>query len=142
MSPEVEAFLSVMAMAEACGTDCSSGGVYVHDQLFKASTLLGNEVPMTPATRDAIAGEFPGASMVTADEADALFDENGFITEGVLISIAPLEELGDGVVAIDVGTVTARDGGHGSTVLFQWSGGTWVVVDGVDVGITTTSWVS
>lgn len=131
-----------MAMAEACGANCSSGGVYVHDQLFKASTLLGDEVPMAPATRDAIVGDFPGASIVTADEADALFDENGLIAEGVLIAISLPEELDDGIVAIDVGTVTARDGGRGSTVLFKWSDGTWVVVDGVDVGITTTSWVS
>jgi hypothetical protein len=59
-----------------------------------------------------------------------------------LISVGPVEKLAKGVVGIDIGLATARDGYFGETYIFQWDGSNWIPATPEDTGVTVTSSVS
>ncbi len=139
-----KAELSTLALTRLCGQLCNTYDVYVHDSIFTATTLAGNEKPMPPETKDAIQGAFPDATFVTNEGANALFSADALVEggNGVLLSIGPVRFLRDDVIGIEVGMVTARDGGHGQVEQFRWTGEAWEPADSTVTGVTTTSWVS
>ncbi|MCL1598727.1 MAG: hypothetical protein M3094_06055, partial [Actinomycetia bacterium] len=53
LTEQVEARLSAEALAGSCSQQCTSSNMYVHDSIFTATTLAGNEKPMPTATRGA-----------------------------------------------------------------------------------------
>lgn len=140
----IVAELSARAVTQACGMNCDLLTVYVRDQLLFADTLVGEEEPMPPATREAITGMFDQVRFVDMGEADLLVGDDLRVDggSGVLISVSPLVELGDQVVGIDVGLMTSGDGFHGQTIQFMWDGETWMVATSEDTGVTVTSAVS
>ena len=144
LTAQVEAQLSTDALTRFCTQQCTSSNMYVHDSIFTAATLAGNEKPMPDETRAAIAEAFPEAVFVTMDEADALFGDDALVDGGggMLLSVGPVRFLRDDVIGIDIGRVTARDGGLGATVQFRWKGELWEPTDSTTTGVTTTSWVS
>jgi hypothetical protein len=144
LTAQDEAKLSAEALTSFCSQKCTGSDMYVHDSIFTATTLAGNEKPMPEATREAIAAAFPDAVFVTMEEADALFGDDALVDggKGMLISIGPIRFLRDDVIGIDIGEVTARDGGFGRTEQFLWTGETWEPTDSSVTGVTTTSWVS
>lgn len=77
-------------------------------------------------------------------EADRLLDEDSLVDrgDGLLISVAPAEELAAGVIGIDVGVTRSGEGLHGPTIQFMWDGETWVDATSDDTGVTVTSTVS
>ena len=134
--------LSVDAIQLACA-GCSSGTLYVRNQLLTSSTLLGDEQPMPQQVRDAIAGEFDNVIFVTReDELDA-FGDDGVVDGGsIILYIGPVTDLAPGVAGVSIGTLTARDGGRFEIVQFQWDGARWEHATGEDTGVTVTSAVS
>ena len=144
ITPDMQAELTVEALATACDSHCDREGVFIYDMLFKAATVSGNEARMPTAVRTAIADNYPNATFVEVDAADTLFGDDGLVAagQGVLISIGPADELKDNVVGIDVGIVTARDGGYWQTIQFLWNGTRWEQADGDETGVTVTSSVS
>lgn len=139
-----EAELSAQALANVCEQRCGTRTVYIHSSLFTASTRAGNETPMPRETAVAIRDRFPDAVFVTMDEANALFGDDALVDGGlgVLLSVGPVRFLREDVVGTEVGSVTARDGGHGRIEQFLWNGSVWGLTDSSVTGVTTTSWVS
>lgn len=144
VSAEAESELAADALARACDEDCDQLTIYVYDELFTHDTLLGEEDPMPQSTIEAITERLGDVRFVGQEEADALFGDDALVDNGsgVLVSIGPVEVLAEGIVGIEVGLVTARDGGRGHVVQFQWNGEDWIPATSEDTGVTVTSWVS
>jgi len=146
LTPETAAELTAIAIARACGNDCTSLSVYVYDKLRTANTTLGAEQPMPESTRLAIADQFDGVQFVDRAQQDTLIDQHSLGPvdggNGVLISVGPVEDLAPGVVGIEVAVVRGRLDAVGQTVQFQWTNDGWVPATSDDTGVTTTSWVS
>lgn len=144
VSQEAESELAAEAVVRACSEECDQFTVYVYDELFTHDTLLGEEDPMPQSTIEQITERLGDVTFVGQEETDALFGEDALVDSGrgVLLSIGPIERLAQGVVGIEVGLVTARDGGRGQVVQFQWSGEEWLPATSEDTGVTVTSWVS
>lgn len=139
-----EAELSARALARFCVQPCDTKTVYIYDTMFTSNTRAGNETPMPPETIAAIQAAFPDAVLVTMDGANALLGDDALVDggSGILLSVGPVRYLRDDVIGIEVGRVTARDGGYGQIEQFLWSGEEWRQSDSSTTGITTTSWVS
>lgn len=144
ITPETEAALSAEAMVEACGTECDQYTIYVKDELHDHQTEVGQTEPMPGSMQDAIGEQLGEVTFVDQRGADALFGEDALVAggDGILLSVGPVFELADGVVGIEVGVVTARDGGRGQVHQFQWDGESWEPASSEDTGVTVTSWVS
>lgn len=144
LTAETESDLAVDALVRACDGECAGFTIYVHDELFTADTPLGQAEPMPQSTIEAIRERLGDVTFVNQNEADTLFGDDALVDSGngVLISIGPVEELAEGVVGVEVGLVTARDGGHGQVLQFQWSGEGWTPATSDENGVTVTSWVS
>lgn len=145
LTPDVEAELIAEAMDRACYGVCSVLTPYVRDSLFKSNTTVGNELPMTLETTTAIEEVLDEpVTFVSYMEAKALFDDGGLVQSGsgVLLSAGPVEELADGVVGIEIGVITALDGGRGEVYQFAWDGDIWVPATSDETGVVTTEWVS
>lgn len=144
LTAETESNLAADALVRACERECDGFRIYVHDELFTAVTLLGHAEPMPQSTVEAIRERLGDVTFVNETEADALFGDDARVDggHGVLISIGPVEELAEGVVGVEVGLVTGREGGHGQVLQFQWSGDGWTPATSDDTGVTVTSWVS
>ncbi|HWL50650.1 MAG TPA: hypothetical protein VNT92_12290 [Acidimicrobiia bacterium] len=131
---DTTAELSARAVAQACGSACINGTVYVLDGLLYADTLEGEEEPMPDETRTALADVF--------DEVEFVADTSGLVDGGVLVGVSPVDELAEGVVGVDVGVMRSEFDFRGETILFQWDGETWVLATSEDTGVTVTSAVS
>ncbi len=144
LTAQDEARLTSEALTRFCSQQCTSSSMYVHDSMFTATTIAGREKPMPDETREAVAQAFPEAVFVTMDEANALFGDDALVDSGrgMLLSVGPVRFLRDDVVGIEVGVVTARDGGFGQIEQFRWNGEAWEPTDSTVTGVTTTSWVS
>jgi len=139
-----EAGLAAEALARFCVQPCDTKTVYIQDTVFTSNTLAGNEKPMPPETIAAIQAAFPDAAFVTMEEANALFGDDALVDggNGILLSVGPVRYLRDDVIGIEVGRVTARDGGYGQIEQFGWNGEDWEPTDSSTTGITTTSWIA
>lgn len=144
LTAETESNLAADALVRACERECYGFTIYVHDELFTAVTPLGQAEPMPQSTVEAIRERLGDVTFVNQTEADVLFGDDALVDggNGVLISIGPVEELTEGVVGVEVGVVTGREGGHGQVLQFQWSGDGWIPATSDDTGVTVTSWVS
>lgn len=144
LTAETESDLAADAVVRACERQCDGFSIYVHDELFTSVTPLGQVEPMPQSTIEAIRERLGDVTFVNQTEADALFGDDALVDggNGVLISIGPVEDLAEGVVGVEIGLVTAREGGHGQVLQFQWSGGGWTPATSEDTGVTVTSWVS
>ncbi len=134
--------LSAQAVERACASACDAYElIYVQDELVKLGGLA-REMP--EETQSAVAGLFDRTQFVRGQVLDDLFGENFLFAggEGILIRVGPVEKLAEGVVGIDVGLTSARDGYHGETHLFQWDGANWIPATPEDTGVTVTSSVS
>jgi hypothetical protein len=145
ISADVEGGLAANAVARACESySCDAETIYVHSRLFSMETEPSEEVEMPEQTRMAIEEQLGDVEFVDQREADALFGED-FLVEGgkgVLISVGPVEDLASDVVGIEIGVVTARDGGHGELFQFQWTGDEWNPATSDDTGIPSRFWIS
>jgi hypothetical protein len=141
MTVSTQADLSVQAIRIGC-TPCAYAAMYVRDQLLTADTLLGDELPMPPVVRNAIADAFPDAVFVSHEEASSLFGGDGVIEGGVLVDVGPVDQLAAAVVGVSIGALAARDGGRFVIVQFMWDGESWEPATSEETGITVTSAVS
>lgn len=139
VSPEVQAELTVTAIAAACGDLCVGQPLYVRDQLLDTDTLIGDEEPMPQAIKDAISDSYPDVTWVDLAGTDAILKEVDD-AQAVLLAISPLTELAPGVQGIGVGVTHGAF--HGQIIQFQWNGTEWVQADSEDTGVTVTSVVS
>jgi hypothetical protein len=139
-----EADLAARALLEVCTRRCADKVVYVHDSSFTINTLAGDETPLPEETMAAIEAQLRAVVFVDAGEADALFGTDGLTDGGrrILMSVGPVTSLAADVVGVEVGAVTARDGGAGGTEQFRWSGRTWEPAEPDETGIPTPTWVS
>ncbi len=138
------ASLTVDAMIRACEDECSRLDIYVRDVLT-GHTLVEQPRPSMPeATKRAILDHFEAVEFVDQGAADELFGVDALVDRGrgVLIAIGPLLDLADGVVGVEIGVLTARDGGRGQVWQFQWQNGEWSPATGDQTGVTVTSWIS
>ncbi len=144
ITPDTEASISANAVVRACGSECAQFAIYVKDELHDHQSAPGQTVPMSELLRRAIGDDLGEVTFVDQPGADALFGEGALVDggEGILISVGPVRELAAGVVGIEVGVTTARDGGRGEIHQFQWDGGSWQPATAEDTGVTVTSWVS
>lgn len=144
VTAEIESDLAADALVRACDSECDRFDIYVHSELFTHETLLAEAEPMPQSTIEAIRERLGNVTFVDQVEADALFGDDALVDggSGILASIGPIEDLAEGVVGIEIGLVTARDGGRGEVVQFQWNGETWMPATSDDTGVTVTSWVS
>lgn len=143
ITPDTEATLSAEAVVQACEDECAKFTIYVRDVLHGHQTR-GETEPMPDSMQDAIGEQLGDVTFVDLPRADALFGEDWLVDggAGVLISVGPVLELAEGVVGIEVGVLTARDGGRGQVRQFQWDGEGWEPATSEDTGVTVTSWVS
>lgn len=144
LTPEVESGLAADALASACAGECGGFNIHVRDELLTSDTLVGEAEAMPQPTMNAIRQSLGDVTFVGQEQADALFGDDALVDggRGVLVSIGPAERLADGVIGIEVGLLTARDGGHGQVFQFQWNGEIWMPAASDDAGVTVTSWVS
>lgn len=144
LTPEVESGLAADALASACAGECGGFNIYVRDELLTTDTLVGEAEAMPQPTMDAIRQSIGEVTFVGQEQADALFGDDALLDggRGVLLSVGPAVRLADGVIGIEVGLLTALDGGHGQVFQFQWNGETWMPATSDDTGVTVTSWVS
>jgi hypothetical protein len=145
ISADAEADLAANAVARACESySCDAKTTYVHSRLFSSESEPSEEVEMAEETRMAIEEQLGDVEFVTQREANALFGEDFLVDggKGVLISVGPVEDLASDVVGIEIGVVTARDGGHGELFQFQWTGDEWNPATSDDTGIPSRFWVS
>lgn len=139
---QVSAALSAQAVEDACSNACQTYEiVYVQDDLVN---IGGSARTMPEETRSAVAGLFDGIEFARGQALDDLFGDDFLFAggEGILIRVGPVVELAEGVVGIEIGLVTARDGGHGEIYQFQWDGSNWSPATPQDTGVTVTSSVS
>lgn len=139
---EEVASLSAQAVERACANGCEMYEiVYVRDELV---SIDGPALEMPEGTRSAIGGLFDGIQFARGQVLDDLFGDDFLFAggEGLLITVGPVENLADGVVGIEVGRNTARDGGHGEVYQFQWDGSEWVPATEEDTGVPVERWVS
>lgn len=139
---QVSAALSAEAVEDACSNSCQIYEIaYVQDELVNIGGSAGE---MPEETRSAISGLFDGIQFARGQALDDLFGDDFLFAggDGILISVGPVEELAEGVVGIDVGLATARDGYFGETYVFQWDGSNWIPATPEDAGVTVTSSVS
>jgi hypothetical protein len=144
LTPADAGAVTAMALGQACTRSCTNLDLYVRDMVFTSDTLAGNEQPMAPETRQAIAEAFPDAVFVTTDEAEALFGDEYEVDggRGVLAFVGPVEQFREDVVGVEVGIVKARLDAQGGIEQFLWNGETWEPTDSATTGITTVTWVS
>lgn len=145
ISADVEADLAANSVARACESySCDAETIYVHSRIFSIESETSEEVEMSEETRLAVEEQLGDVEFVTQREANALFGEDFLVDggEGVLISVGPVEDLASDVVGIEIGVVTARDGGHGELFQFQWTGEEWNPATSDDTGIPSRFWVS
>ena len=145
ISADVEGDLAATAVARACESrSCDAQTIYVHSRLFSNETEPSEEVEMPEETRMAIEEQLGDVEFVDQRQANALFGEDFLVDggKGVLISVGPVEDLASDVVGIEIGVVTARDGGHGELFQFQWAGEEWNPATSDDTGIPSRFWVS
>lgn len=144
ITPEAVAELSGRAVATACDPRCDGRTIYVRHELLTSNTYVGHEEPMPGVVRDAIADQLGTVHFLSHEEEEALFGDDGFVDggKGVVVYIGPVKERAAGVVGIEIGLLTARDGGRFDTFLFRWTGDAWEATTAEDVGITVTSAVA
>lgn len=145
ISADVEADLAANAVTRACESyGCDAETIYVKSRLSSKETKLSEEAEMPAQTRTAIEEQLGDVEFVDQGEANALFGEDALVDggKGVLISVGPIEDLASDVVGIEVGVLTARDGGHGAVFQFQWTRDEWNPATSDETGVTVTSWVS
>ncbi|MEA3509969.1 MAG: hypothetical protein U9R51_00900 [Actinomycetota bacterium] len=144
MTSETSAELSGSAVATACDPRCDGRTIYVRHELLTSNTYLGHEEPMPDLVRDAIADQFGTVYFLSLEEEEALFGDDALVDggKGVVVYVGPVRERVAGVVGIEIGLLTARDGGRFDTFLFRWTGDVWEATTGEDVGITVTSAVA
>lgn len=145
ISATVEGDLAASAVARACESyTCDAETIYVHNRLFSMETEPSEEVEMPEQTRMAIEEQLGDVEFVDQRKANALFGADFLVDggKGVLISVGPVEDLASDVVGIEIGVVTARDGGHGELFQFQWTGDEWNPATSDDTGIPSRFWVS
>lgn len=145
ISADVEGDLAATAVARACESrSCDAQTIYVHSRLFSNETEPSEEVEMPEETRMAIEEQLGDVEFVDQRQANALFGEDFLVDggKGVLISVGPVEDLASDVVGVEIGVVTARDGGHGELFQFQWAGEEWNPATSDDTGIPSRFWVS
>ncbi len=144
MIPEIAAELSGRAVATACDPRCDGRTIYVRHELLTSHTYLGHEEPMPDLVRDAIADQLESVHFLSRVEEEALFGDDGLVDggKGVVVYVGPVRERAAGVVGIEIGLLTARDGGRFDTFLFRWTGDVWEATTAEDVGITVTSGVA
>lgn len=140
---ESAAAISADAVIRACAGTCTSHTIYVHDRLFGHDSTAGDEEPMPELSRRAIAETLGQAHFVDQQAADALFGDDALVDggRGVLISVGPILRIGAHVVGIDVGILTARDGGGGRTHQYVWLDDTWSPTTSESTGITDVIWM-
>ena len=143
-TPDQVARITADAVTRACMEECAGSDLLVRDELITSETEVGEARPMPGATAAAIVEVLSGARLVGRNEADALFGEDGLVAggSGVLVTVGPVEDLAPGVVGIEVGLSTARDGGSGRIFQYRWQEGEWAPATSDQTGITTVSWVS
>ena len=145
ISANVEGDLAADAVARACESyKCDAETIYVHTRLFSNETEPSEEVQMPEQMRMAIEEQLGDVEFVDQREAYELFGEDLLVDggKGVLIFFGPIEDLASDVVGIEIGVVTARDGGHGELFQFQWTGDEWNPATSDDTGIPSRFWVS
>ncbi len=145
ISADVEGDLAANAVARACESyGCDAETIYVKSRLLSKETEPSEEVEMPAQTRTAIEEQLGDVEFVDQGKANALFDEDALVDggKGVLISVGPVEDLASDVVGIEIGVVTARDGGYGELFQFQWTGDEWTPATSDDTGIPSRFWVA
>lgn len=138
MDASTKGELTVQAISLACGDRCSTNPIYVRDQLLDVESLDHAE-PMPVEINEAIADAYPEATFVDFDEVETIIAEVD-ADEAVLINLAPVTELAEGVAGVNI-AVIARSV-HGQTIQFTWDGSAWKIADSGNTGVTVTSFVS
>lgn len=143
VTTETAAELSAHAVVRACELHCGGLTIYVHDRVFGIAAHAGTEKPMQEPTRVAISDRLNGVEFLDTDETDALF-EGGVLADAtaVVVYVGPIEELGAGILAVDIGVATARDGFRYETHQFRWTGSSWELATAAETGVTVTTSVS
>ena len=140
LTVEEAAAVQAQAVTAACEEACDRLDIYVVTCL---RTLEQVYEPMTAEAIEAIAG-IRDVQFVTPREAADLFT-NDFLVDrggGVIVEVGPVETLGAQVIGVEVGVVTARDGGHGFVYQFRFDGQSWIPTTSEETGIPSREWVS
>lgn len=118
ITPETAAELSGSAVAAACDPRCDGRTIYVRHELLTSNTYLGHEEPMPDLVTDAIADQLVNVHFLSREEEEALFGDDGLVDggKGVVVYVGPVKERAAGVVGIEIGLLTARNGGRFDTL--------------------------
>ena len=98
---------------------------------------------MPDDVRNAVVEGLEQARFITEEQELSLF-RDGLLDDPrmAIVYIGPLTNLGNNVVAVDIGVVTNRLGTLFETHLFEWDGNDWIRVFASETGITVTTSVS
>lgn len=143
VTPSDAAELTARAVERACELHCGEFAIYVRDEILTATTLSGAEEAMPQLVKAAVAEHVDRAEFITADEEAALI-VGGQLTDPrvAIVNVGPVADLGNNVVGVDIGVVTARDGFRYETHQFLWTGDEWKLTSGEETGVTVTTSVS
>ena len=140
LTVEEAAIVQAQAVDTACEGACDSFDIYVVTRLRTLERVYG---PMTAEAMEAIA-VIREVQFVTPGEAADLFTGDFLVAGGggVIVEVGPVETLGAQVIGVEVGIVTARDGGHGFVYQFRFDGKSWIATTSEETGIPSREWVS
>lgn len=142
LTPEVAARISTDALARACPS-CTSGKVFVRNQLLESDTATGEEVKMPAEFRASIGDSYPGAAFIGRNQEQRLLGRGGLPSGGeTVVHVGPVRWLAPEVAGVEIGIITASNGYKSAIYQYQNVDGDWVPVSGDDTGIPVTTAVS
>lgn len=125
--------MSAQAIDLACGRDCERLHIYVVTDIEgKGAGALPAETQMSDETKEAIERAVPEAQFVSADEAASLLGDDSLIDggRGMIINVGAVEDLGEGLVGVEVILTSAVGAREESVQEFEWDGEDWRPVEG------------
>ncbi len=135
--------ISAQAAAAACARYCDDSQVYVLDEIVARDAQSGDETVMPVDMQQSLMASMDRTEIITQERHEGMFADGMLIEPGaVVVYVGPVDELGDGLVGIDIGVATRGDGYRADTYLFRSTGSGWEPASPEESGVTVTTSVS